>query len=108
MKFEVKSWIINPDIRKTVSFKIDFENYEEIIFVAINRLKYILMKHYSNNYDFSLLVVDFKTNVERKKVLIKAQLLDFKQIEKNNEIKNNVDETQEEETDKDNIEYEIL
>lgn len=107
MKFEVKSWIINPDIRKTVSFKIDFENYEEIIFVAINRLKYILMKHYSNNYDFSLLVVDLKTNIERKKVLIKAQLLDFKQKEKKNEIENKVDETQEE-TDEDNIEYEIL
>jgi predicted RNase H-like nuclease len=108
MKFEVKSWIINPDIRKTVSFKIDFENYEEIIFVAINRLKYILMKHYSNNYDFSLLVVDLKTNIERKKVLIKAQLLDFKQKEKKNQIENEVDETQEEETDEDNIEYEIL
>lgn len=103
MKFEVKSWIINPDIRKTVSFKIDFENYEEIIFVAINRLKYILMKHFSNNYKFSLLIVDFKTNVERKKVLIKAQFLDFKKNENNIE-----EETQQKELDTDNIEYEIL
>jgi len=107
MNFEVKSWIINPGIRKTVSFKIDFENYDEIIFVAINRLKYILMKHYSNNYDFSLLVVDFKTNVERKKVLIKAQLLDFKQKEKENE-NNGEEEPQQKELDTDNIEYEIL
>jgi hypothetical protein len=117
MKFDVKSWITNPNIRKTVSFKIDFENYDEIIFVAVNRLKYLLMKFYGKKYDFSLVIIDFKTSIEKKKVLIKAQCCNF--IEKKEDInqlnpKDSIEEIEQDSEDKneisitDEIEYDIL